>query len=146
MNRLILAALAFATPAIAQTTQPQAPQPDQTTTSQPAPTDPNAQTDPNAPPVANTPLSNQPVPSNGPRAQQGDTPANNAAARAGGGEMTPPTYAPAGTPVATPSPAEAMPAPAPLDHYPICKANQFDKCMEPGHRSSSKARARRRPR
>ena len=109
------------------------------------------QTTPPAPPAApsapattngipNTPLSTAPVPSTGPRAQEGNLPSNDAAAAAGGGEQpaTPPMSEPAmpGQPVvAAPSPPAdtALPAPAPLDHYPICKKGQFDKCMEPGN-------------
>ncbi|GAA0320576.1 hypothetical protein GCM10009087_33630 [Sphingomonas oligophenolica] len=32
--------------------------------------------------------------------------------------------------VQAPSPDQAYPAPPPLDHYPICKPGQFDKCLE----------------
>jgi hypothetical protein len=32
----------------------------------------------------------------------------------------------------SPSPSEAFPPPAPLDHYPICKRGQFDNCMQRG--------------
>jgi hypothetical protein len=30
------------------------------------------------------------------------------------------------------APAMAEPAPAPLDHYPVCKKGQYDKCIEAG--------------
>lgn len=68
--------------------------------------------------IPNTTLSTSPTPSDGPRAQEGNLPSNNAAAAAGGGEQ---------------STEAVMAAPAPLDHYPICKRGQFDKCMEPGN-------------
>ena len=32
----------------------------------------------------------------------------------------------------SPSPSEAFPPPAPLDHYPICKRGQFDNCKQRG--------------
>ena len=39
-------------------------------------------------------------------------------------------------PVFTPGPsvAQAYPAPAPLQNYPICKKGQYDKCMQRGGR------------
>lgn len=113
--------LAAAGPALAAQTQPQPPAP------------------PGPDQVASSPLSTSPTPADGPRAQQGDSPANNDAAEAGGGlaPTTPPVTAPPGTPVIaapSPDPNTAFPPPAPLDHYPICKADQFDNCMEPGPR------------
>lgn len=30
------------------------------------------------------------------------------------------------------TPSQAYPAPAPLDHYPICKRGQTDQCMQRG--------------
>jgi len=101
--------------------------------------------------IPNTTLSTSPTPSNGPRAQEGNLPSNNAAAAAGGGEQpaTPPMSAPVapGQPVVaapSPSPDTALPAPAPLDHYPICKRGQFDKCMEPGNGGGTTHHARHR--
>lgn len=129
MKLMIAVALAtFALPAYAQ---------DQTA----PPTPPPATTTPSTTNgIPNTALSTSPTPSNGPRAQEGNLPSNNAAAAAGGGEQpgTPAMSAPAapGQPVVTmpsPSPDTALPAPAPLDHYPLCKKGQFDKCMEPGN-------------
>ena len=109
---IILAGLAmFATPVLAQTTSPAPPPPE---TQAPAPADAAAP----AGGVANTALSNAPTPSDGARAQQGNSPMNSAAAA---------NNSPAAT-----SP-DTTPPEAPLDHYPICKANQFDKCMEPGN-------------
>ncbi|MDH7973027.1 hypothetical protein QH494_12640 [Sphingomonas sp. AR_OL41] len=61
--------------------------------------------------IPDTMLSTSSAPSTGPRAQEGNLPSNNAAATTSG----------------------AVPAPAPLDHYPICQRGQFDKCMEPGN-------------
>lgn len=123
---LAVACATLALPAFAQ---------DQTTTTTPPP--PAASTTNGIP---NTALSTSPTASNGPRAQEGNLPSNNAAAAAGGGEQpaTPAMSAPAapGQPVVTmpsPSPDTALPAPAPLDHYPLCKKGQFDKCMEPGN-------------
>ena len=125
MKLMIAVALAtFAFPAYAQdqSTPPPAPPPAATTNG-----------------IPNTTLSTSPTPSNGPRAQEGNLPSNNAAAAAGGGQQpaNPPMSEPAapGQPVIaapSPSPDTALPAPAPLDHYPICKRGQFDKCMEPG--------------
>jgi len=136
MKTLILATLALATPAASQT-MPQTPPQAQAT--------PPAQS---SDAVPNTTLSNDPVPSTGPRAQQADQPANNAAAQANTDPAQPaPPPPPAGATVVVqpaPAPAEAMPAPAPLDHYPICKANQFDKCMEPGNHGAARHRRPRR--
>lgn len=117
---LILAGIAlFATPVLAQTAGPDTPPPaDQA----PTPPAPPAAGDPmQTPPsggVANTELSNAPTPSAGPRAQQGNSPANSAA----DANMSPAATAPDTTPVEQP-----------LAKYPICKANQFDNCMEPGN-------------
>jgi hypothetical protein len=61
--------------------------------------------------IPDTTLSTSSAPSTGPRAQEGNLPSNNAAANVSG----------------------ELPAPAPLDHYPICQRGQFDKCMEPGN-------------
>ena len=77
-----------------------------------------------------------------PPAEQQSAPApttaqgNNAAETAGGGITSAPVYAPAGSTPASPSVAEALPAPAPLDHYPPCKPGQYDKCMEVTHTAS----------
>jgi hypothetical protein len=30
------------------------------------------------------------------------------------------------------SPAQAFPAPAPLESYPVCKKGQYDKCRQRG--------------
>lgn len=103
---LILAGIALlATPVFAQTTSPPPPPPE---TQAPADQSP-------APPVADTALSDSTAPSNGPRAQQANAPTNTAAG--------------ANNSMATMD----APPPAPLASYPICKANQFDKCMEPGN-------------
>ena len=63
-----------------------------------------------------------------------------AAEQAGGYQpATPPMASPA-QPGATVtfqpsvSPEQAFPPPAPLDHYPICKRGQTDKCMQRGGR------------
>lgn len=132
--------LAAAIPAAAlaqQTTDATPPTPPATQANQPpAPGGPDA--------VAPTPLSTSTAPSDGPRADQGQTPANDAAANAGGGMAPPPAPPPPPgatvVPVASPAPSEAFPPPPPLDHYPICKAHQFDKCMEPGPRVRHKKR------
>ena len=68
--------------------------------------------------IPDTTLSTSPTPSMGPRAQEGNMPSNNAAAAAGGGEQ-PATL--------------TSTAPAPLDHYPLCKRGEFDHCLEPGN-------------
>jgi hypothetical protein len=129
MIKVLLAGAALiAAPAFAQTAP--APTP-------PAPSATNG--------VPNTALSTSPTPSSGPRAQQGNTPANNDAATAGtsgGGEQPalPPQNMPAApgqAPIAAPSEPVATalaPPPAPLDHYPVCKADQFTGCIEPGNR------------
>jgi hypothetical protein len=90
--------------------------------------------------IPNTTLSTSTTPSTGPRAQEGNLPSNNAAAAAGGGQQpaeppmsTPPAPGQPVVAMASPSPDTALPAPAPLAHYPICKRGQFDKCMEPGN-------------
>ncbi|MFK9738620.1 hypothetical protein ACJENG_24720, partial [Escherichia coli] len=83
-----------------------------------------------------------------PRAQQGNSPANAATTDQAGGGMQPPPAPPpppGATVVAQPSadPNQAFPPPAPKDHYPICKANQFDGCIEPGAGTAHHARAKR---
>jgi len=113
---LLLAAVAA--PTVAQQSSPQ----------------PTGPTGPDS--VSPTPLSTDSTPADGPRARQGDVSANRDAAAAGGGLMPPPPPPPPPNatmvPAPSPSPIQAFPPPAPLDHYPICKANQFDGCMEPG--------------
>ncbi|CAN5424656.1 hypothetical protein BH09PSE4_BH09PSE4_22140 [soil metagenome] len=90
--------------------------------------------------IPNTPLSTSTAPSDGARAQEGNMPANSATATTPGAEPAAPMLSgpvTSETPVvAAPSPsvAEALPAPAPMDHYPMCKRGQFDHCMEPGNR------------
>ncbi|MBY0520656.1 MAG: hypothetical protein K2P79_09545 [Sphingomonas sp.] len=122
MRPFLLAAIVLATPALAQTAPPRSGD------------------------VAKTALSNSPTPSNGPRAQQANQPANSNAMQANTdpAQSAPPMAPADATPQQSMSPAEAMPAPAPLDHYPICKANQFDKCMEPGNGARSHRRSSRR--
>ena len=41
------------------------------------------------------------------------------------------------------SPDQAYPAPAPLASYPICKAGQYDNCMQGSGSRSSRSRRRR---
>jgi hypothetical protein len=62
--------------------------------------------------IPNTQLSTSTDPSNGPRSKEADLPSNTTNPAAAGA---------------------AAPAPAPLDHYPICKRGEFDHCMEPGN-------------
>jgi hypothetical protein len=62
-----------------------------------------------------------------------------AAEQAGGYQPATPAMSQPATPGATvtfqPSaaPDQAFPPPAALEHYPVCKRGQTDKCMEPGH-------------
>lgn len=44
---------------------------------------------------------------------------------------------------AAPSPDQAYPAPAPLAKYPVCKAGQFDKCIQASDARGSRAKRRR---
>lgn len=90
MKLILLAALAVATPAVAQDTTATATPPTSTT----------------ATPTAG--------------GYQPSTPALQGAPQPG----VTPQFVPA------PSPDQAFPPPAPLDHYPICKRGQFDKCLE----------------
>lgn len=86
--------------------------------------------------IPNTTLSTSTQPSTGPRSREGDLPSNNAAAAMGGGMQAPPTVQvdANGAPMPrSPSANEAFPAPAPMAHYPMCSAGQFDECMEPGN-------------
>lgn len=136
MTFIPLAALLLAAPAVAQTSPTPAPAPTQS-----APSTTNG--------IPDTTLSTSPTPSTGPRAQEGNLPTNNAAAASGGGAQpaTPVMSEPAapGTPMTalpSASPDTALPAPAALDHYPICKAGQFDKCMEPGNNGATTRRHR----
>ena len=130
MKMLLLAAVALATPAIAQnqptTDSPQAPA--QATTPQDAmPAQQSAPTDTNN---AQQPPSNMEQPQ----------PANDAAAMAPNGGYQPATPPLSGQPApgqqvtfqAGKSPNEAYPAPAPLKSYPICKKGQTDKCRQRG--------------
>jgi len=68
-------------------------------------------------------------------------PAPDGAAPLGG--YAPPSPYPDGTPspgatvIFVPSsqtPSQAFPPPAPLDHYPVCKRGQTDKCVQRGGR------------
>lgn len=79
--------------------------------------------------VPDTTLSNSPMPSTGPRAQEANQPTNSAADANN-------------SPLAT-DPARTSAAPA-MKSYPICRAGQFDDCMEPGNgsRQSTKKRMR----
>ena len=126
MHRILLAALALAAPATAQTS-PQPPVPESRTG------------------IPNTTLSNEPVPSTGPRARQSNrSPGNNASIEANA-SVQPRAVTPiaAGSTIVfqpAPPPSEAYPAPAPLGSYPVCRANQFDKCLEPGARKRSARR------
>ena len=70
--------------------------------------------------VAATGLSDQPVPSSGPRAQQGNVPENSEAAR---------LMSSGGAPVA--------PQAAPAADVPMCSATQFTNCMEPGNNGAT---------
>lgn len=128
MHRILIAALALAAPAAAQT----APQPQ----AAPAAAGPE---------VPRTELSNQPVPSNGPRAQQAArSPGNNASVDANAMVLARPVATvPAGAAVQfqpSVSPSEAFPPPPAQASYPVCKGNQYDKCMEPGPRQSKSRR------
>jgi len=95
---------------------------------------------PDAQAVPSTPLSTAPTPADGPRAQEGNLPSNNGTAATPGAQPATPDMSGPVTPqtpvITTPSPAvaDAMPAPAPKDHYPVCKKGQFDQCIEPGNR------------
>ncbi|MEO5866310.1 MAG: hypothetical protein ABIS14_14565 [Sphingomonas sp.] len=126
MLKVLLAGAALiAAPAFAQTT----PAPDQAQT-MPAPTGAAPMTTNGVP---NTALSTSPTPSDGPRAQQGNSPANNDASMAGGG---------------TPMSAPPTPTASTMDKPPVCKANEFSGCTEPGngggsHHHAAKHRARR---
>lgn len=129
MHRVLLAAIVLAAPANAQTAQPPVPE---------------SRTG-----IPNTRLSDEPVPSTGPRPQQSNrSPGNNASIEANAA-VQPRPQAPI-TPGSTvvfqpaPPPGDAYPAPAPLDSYPVCRANQFDKCIEPGARKSGGKRSPRR--
>lgn len=129
MHRILLAALALAAPATAQTTQPPVPE---------------SHTG-----IPNTALSNEPVPSTGPRARKSNrSPSNNASIEANA-SVQPRAVTPiaAGSTIVfqpAPPPSEVYPAPAPLASYPVCHANQFDKCVEPGARKASGKRSMRR--
>lgn len=68
--------------------------------------------------IPNTALSQEPTPSVGPRAQEADMPSN--------------TASQANNSMLAVAPESTMPAPA-LTHYPLCKAGEFDHCMEPGN-------------
>lgn len=141
-----------AAPVIAQN-QPPAPPPPPPPADMPPPPAP-AGGQPPAPAgpgqVAPTPLSNSPTPSDGPRAQQGNSPDNTSTTQQSGGGLAPadaptPPPPPGATVVQQPSadPNQAFPPPAPKDHYPICKANQFDGCMEPGSGHGGRHHAKR---
>ncbi|OYY68645.1 hypothetical protein [Sphingomonas sp. 28-63-12] len=80
-----------------------------------------AQTAPAPTTIPDTALSTETTPSTGPRSLEADLPSNTA------------------------TPQAAMPAPA-LDHYPICKAGEFDHCMEPGNGPAKKHRWAKHPR
>ena len=137
MKLILLAAAAFAMPAVAQTTgsTPPAggdsmsapgqaatpPATDQSTT----PSDPSTQ--------AQTTTAPAPAP--------GGTPVG------GYQPSTPPTSGPVqpGAQVTfqqAPSPDQAYPAPAPLAHYPICKPGQYDGCLQASdaHRATAHRR------
>ena len=101
MKLILLAALAAATPVMA-----------------PAQTTPLATTDTPPPPASTAPASMPATPTAG--GYQPSTPALQGTPQPG---VTPQF-------VAAPSPDQAFPPPAPLDHYPFCKRGQFDKCMQ----------------
>ena len=117
---LLAAAAAIAVPAVAQTTTDTQTQTDATTTA-PAQTDTMSTTDTSTQAMATAPA-----------------PTASSAEQAGGYQPATPPMSGAATPGATvnfqpsASPDQAFPPPAPLDHYPICKRGQTDKCMEPG--------------
>lgn len=131
MKLTILAALAVATPALAQTT-------------------------PAAPGQTMTPPATEPAPSADPAMEQEAGPAKAAApmerakTRPRAGQDTTADslgYQPSQPPMSGPmvpgatvrfqpsmSPDQAFPPPAPLASYPICKRGQYDKCMQRGGR------------
>jgi len=80
--------------------------------------------------IPDTALSTASTPSTGPRAQEANLPSNSAASANNSALATDPTRVTA--------------APA-MVSYPICKAGQFDDCMEPGNgpRPATKKRTRR---
>jgi hypothetical protein len=109
----LAAALAFGGVAVAQTTPADQSQP--SSAMQPAPADSNAMPDQTPPP-----------------ADTAETPK---------GGYQPSTPMMSGTPMpgqpvvfraSTQTPDQAFPPPAPLESYPICKKNQFDKCRQRG--------------
>ncbi len=89
-----------------------------------------AQTSATSSQIPNTTLSTAPTPSTGPRAQEGNVPSNSAASANNSALATDPTG------------VSAAPA---MMSYPICKAGEFDHCLEPdnGPRQPVKKRARR---
>jgi len=136
---LLAAAAAIAVPAIAQTTTDTQTQTDTTTTASPP------QTDTMSTPTQDQSMSTDQTPPTGQSMSTDQSMSTTAAppdassAEQAGGYMpaTPPMSQPA-TPGAnvtfqpSVSPDQAFPPPPPLDHYPICKRGQTDKCMEPG--------------
>lgn len=77
-----------------------------------------AQTSPTPSQIPDTALSTAPTPSTGPRAQEANQPSNSAASANNSALATDPTR------------VNAAPA---MASYPICKAGEFDHCMEPGN-------------
>lgn len=129
MHRILLAALALAAPAQSQMTPPGAEQ--------------------SAKETSTTAQSTESVPSTGPRARQAArSPRNNASIAANATIQAPPlTPIPAGAIIEfrpAPSLSDAFPPPAALESYPVCKSNQYDKCVEPGMRKGGAKRTMRR--
>ena len=81
--------------------------------------------------IPDTALSTATTPSTGPRSREAD--------------LQPNTAARAEQSMLAVAPQSTLPAPA-LDPYPLCKAGEFDHCMEPGNGPAKKHRRSKRPR
>lgn len=138
MKTILLAAaalIAVPTMAVAQ----DAPQttPDTATAADPAATDPAGQVPPtaddNVPPAADGATATPPAAPATPPAATGGAMGTETA---GGYQPSQPALSGTPQPGATvrfqpaPSPDQAFPAPAPEANYPICKAGQYDGCMQ----------------
>ena len=162
MKLILLAATAMlAVPAIAQqTTSPAGgagampPANSTPTTADPQQTgDPATMPAPAAPAAdGSTPMAQPGMSQPGTTAQTMPAPAADGTTPMGGYQPSQPALNGTATPgvaptfQAAPSPSEAYPAPAPLASYPVCKAGQYDKCIQRsdagGTRRSGKHRRR----
>ena len=149
MKLILLAATALvAAPLAAQTTPAmpdQSTMPAEQTTTDPTPASPAPMPMQSQPMQQGQPMQNQSMsPTTMP---QGNMPSEPTSGPMQGSTMTPGGYQPSAPPMsgtmtpgvapiyrAAPTPDQAYPAPAALDHYPICKKGQYDKCMQPGGR------------